>query len=76
MCNKNSQINISFCIISFFPTMKPGSEGLGRVLDPPPPSPGDAELLSTTRGWRFAAGEIWNGKNWHPKNAQNYAAVF
>ena len=37
MCTKNSQINNSFCKISFFPTMKPGSEGTGYY--PPPPAP-------------------------------------
>ena len=45
---KTSQINISFCKISFFPTMKSGSEGRGVISPPPPapPTPGDAELLS------------------------------
>ena len=39
LCTKNSQINISVCKISFFPTVKSGSRGGG--LDPtPPPIPG------------------------------------
>ena len=33
---KNSQINISFCKISFFPTMKSGSEAGGGGVPPPP----------------------------------------
>ena len=36
LCTKNSQINISFCTISCFPTMKSGSGG-GGVSPPPPP---------------------------------------
>ena len=47
LCTKNSQINISFCKISFFPPMKSGSEG-GGWTPPPAPSPGDAELLCKT----------------------------
>ena len=35
LCAKNCQINISFCTISFFPTMKSGLQG-GEGLDPPP----------------------------------------
>ena len=35
LCTKNSQINIWFCKISFFPTMKSGSGGGGS---PPPPT--------------------------------------
>ena len=42
LCTKNSQINISFYKIAFFPTMKSGSEG--GVLDPPSPIP--REMLS------------------------------
>ena len=42
LCTKNSQINISFCIISFFPAMKSGTEeGGGGGLAPPLPA-GDA----------------------------------
>ena len=40
-----AQINISFCKISFFPTVRSGSGG-GGVLDPP--LSGDAEFLSKT----------------------------
>ena len=45
LCTKNSQINISFCKILFFPTVKSWSGGGGGVRPPPK---GDAELLSKT----------------------------
>ena len=37
LCTKNSQINIPFLKISFCPTMKSGSEGVGGATPPPPP---------------------------------------
>ena len=46
---KTAPINISFCKISFFPTMKSGFGGGGDVRPPPPsPTPGQAELFSKT----------------------------
>ena len=52
LCPKNSQLNIFFCRISFFPTMKSRSKREGGVSPPPIPAPthpGDAELLSKTQ---------------------------
>ena len=55
LCAKNSQINISFCKISFVPTVKSGSEAGGGVwlkvregwaASPPPPRPPPHGMLS------------------------------